>query len=233
MQIKLITLDLDNTLWHTDPVIKRAEEAQWQRAKELNPSLDQHFTAEKLQELKINIASQHPELRHKLSKLRLEFLYQVFIASGSHDQQARLFSEQTFSVFLQVRNQVTLFPDALNLLQSLQQNYHVIALSNGNADLKAIGIDHLFDAHFHAENVDQPKPHSDMFLAALEYANVQASESIHIGDHPDQDILAAQQLGFNTIWANILGQQWPLDLIPADNELSQISQLTRILTQYR
>jgi putative hydrolase of the HAD superfamily len=30
MTIKLITFDLDNTLWHTDPIIIRAEEIQWQ-----------------------------------------------------------------------------------------------------------------------------------------------------------------------------------------------------------
>jgi HAD superfamily hydrolase (TIGR01509 family) len=232
MPIKLITFDLDNTLWHTDPVIIRAEEVQWQRVKELCPSFDQFFTPASLQALKLNVIQQHPELRHKLSQLRLEFLYQVFITCGIAQQQALLFAEQTFAVFLQARNQVVFFPHALNLLETLQNDYQVIALSNGNADLKDIGIDHLFNAHFHAENVANPKPHGDMFVAALEFSGVEPNESIHIGDHPEQDIFAAQRMGFKTVWANILGQQWPQNFKTADHEIVQLEQLTHTLTEY-
>jgi len=232
MTIKLITFDLDNTLWHTDPVIIRAEEIQWQRAKELCPSFDHFFTPASLQSLKLKTIQQHPKLRHKLSQLRLEFLYQVFISCGMTKPQALLFAEQTFSVFLQARNQVVFFPQALELLQTLQIDYQVIALSNGNADLKAIGIDHLFNAHFHAENVANPKPHSDMFSAALDFSGVKPDESIHIGDHAEQDVFAAQTLGFKTVWANILGQKWPQTFNPADHEIEQLEQLINILSQY-
>lgn len=232
MSIKLITFDLDNTLWHTDPVIIKAEEIQWQRVKELSPSFDQSFTPTSLQALKLKTIQQHPELRHKLSQLRLEFLYQVFITCGITKKQAQLFSEQTFAAFLQARNQVVFFPQALNMLKTLQSDYQVIALSNGNADLKAIGIDHLFNAHFHAENVANPKPHSDMFLAALEFSGAEPNESIHIGDHPEQDIFSAQELGFKTVWANILGQEWPQIFNPADHEIDQLDQLITTLAEY-
>jgi len=232
MSIKLITFDLDNTLWHTDPVIIKAEEIQWQRVKELCPSFDQFFTPASLQALKLQTIQLHPEFRHKLSQLRLEFLYQVFIKCGITKQQALLFAEQTFAVFLQARNQVVFFPQALSLLKTLRSDYQVIALSNGNADLKDIGIDHLFNAHFHAENVANPKPHSDMFLAALEFSGVGPNESIHIGDHPEQDIFAAKKMGFKTVWANILGQQWPQTVAPADHEIGQLDQLINILTEY-
>lgn len=233
MSIKLITFDLDNTLWHTDPVIERAEEVQWQRVKEICPTLDQFFTPASIQTLKLHVVKQNPQLRHKLSQLRIEFLFQLFIACDINVPQAKLFAEETFTHFLAARNQVDLFPKALNLLQSLQHDYQVIALSNGNADLKTIGLDHLFDAHFHAENVAKPKPHDDMFLAALNFSGVEAHESIHIGDHPEQDIFAAQALGFKTVWANILGQKWPQNLKPADHEIGQLDQLTHTLAQYR
>jgi HAD superfamily hydrolase (TIGR01509 family) len=231
MPIKLITFDLDNTLWHTDPVIIRAEEVQWQQVKKLCPSFDQLFTPASLQLLKLQTIQQHPELRHKLSQLRLEFLYQVFIKCGITKQQALLFAEQTFAVFLQARNQVVFFPHALNLLETLQSDYQVIALSNGNADLKDIGIDHLFNAHFHAENVANPKPHSDMFVAALEFSGVEPNESIHIGDHPEQDVFAAREMGFKTVWANILEQRWPSVFNPADHEIGQLDQLINILAE--
>jgi len=231
MTIKLITFDLDNTLWHTDPVIIRAEQVQWQWIEKLSPSVYDYFTPSLLQKLKLQVAQQNPELRHKLSKLRLAFLKQVFITCGEPLEQAELFARRAFDEFLQVRNQVELFPGTLALLETLQQDYQVIALSNGNSDLAKIGLGHLFKAHFHAENVDQPKPHSDMFLAALEHARVNASESLHIGDHPQQDIEAAKQLGFKTVWANILKQEWPETVASADHEINHLDQLIPLLNQ--
>ena len=233
MTIKLITFDLDNTLWHTDPVIIRAEHMQWQRIIQLCPAASTLFTPASLQQLKLNVARQYPELRHKLSLFRIEFLFQLFTQCGINAAQARLFAQQAFADFLAARNQVELFPGALAVLEKLQQDYQVIALSNGNSDLTSIGLDHLFHAHYHAENVSRPKPFADMFLAALDYAGVEASESIHIGDHPEQDIEAAKKLGFKTVWANILQQEWPSSMNKADHEITQLDQLIGALTLYR
>jgi HAD superfamily hydrolase (TIGR01509 family) len=232
MTIKLITFDLDNTLWHTDPIIIRAEEIQWQLILKLCPIASTLFTPTSLQQLKLRVMKKKPQLRHKLSLFRVEFLFQLFIECGVNETQARLFSEQVFAEFLHARNQIEFFPGALVLLQALQQNYQVIALSNGNSNLATIGIDHLFHAHYHAENVARPKPYDDMFLAALKFSGVEASESFHIGDHPEQDVEAAQRLGFKTAWANILEQEWPQHLNPADHEIGRLDQLIPTLAQY-
>lgn len=229
MTIKLITFDLDNTLWHTDPVIIKAEEAQWQSVIQLCPSAINLFTPVLLKKIKLETIEKNPHLRHKLSSLRQAFLFQLFIQCGISKAQAEHFSQQAFSDFINVRNQVELFPGALNLLTALQKKYHVIALTNGNADLKKIGIDHLFNAHFHAENVNRPKPHNDMFLAALEHANASPAESLHIGDHPEQDIDAAKNMGFKTVWANLLGQTWPMNVHKADHSITHLDQLIDLL----
>lgn len=229
MTIKLITFDLDNTLWHTDPVIIRAEEAQWQSIIQLCPNAISLFTPALLKNLKLETIEKNPHLRHKLSALRQTFLIQLFIQCGISKQQAEHFSQQVFCDFLAVRNQVELFPGALNLLTALQKRYHVIALTNGNADLKKIGLDHLFNAHFHAENVKRPKPHNDMFLAALKHAKVSSDESLHIGDHPEQDIDAANRMGFKTVWANLLGQTWPKNVNRADYNITHLDQLIDLL----
>jgi HAD superfamily hydrolase (TIGR01509 family) len=233
MTIKLITFDLDNTLWHTDPVIIRAEQIQWRSIIACCPDASIRLTPEHLQQLKLKIAQQFPELRHKLSLFRIEFLFQLFIQCGFNKEQARLFAEQVFADFLHARNQVELFPGTLAVLEKLQQDYQVIALSNGNSDLTTIGLSHLFQAHYHAENVAKPKPFADMFLAALDNADVEANESFHIGDHPAQDVEAAKGLGFKTIWANVLQQEWPASVIKADHEITHLDQLFNVLTKYR
>jgi HAD superfamily hydrolase (TIGR01509 family) len=233
MTIKLITFDLDNTLWHTDPVIIRAEQIQWQSILTHCPEAESYFTPDKLKQLKREIDQQHPKLRHKLSQFRIEFLFQLFIQCGINKTQAQVLAEQVFADFLAARNNVKLFPSALTVLEELQKHYQVIALSNGNSDLTTIGLDHLFQTHYHAENVSRPKPFDDMFLAALKYAGVKAEESVHIGDHPEQDVEAAQKIGFKTIWANILEHEWPASLSKADHEITHLDQLLDTLTQYR
>lgn len=231
MTLKLITFDLDNTLWHTDPVIVKADQVQWQSILSLYPEAERLFTPEAFNQLKSDVAQKNPHLRHKLSLLRQEILLQLFLQCGLSKPQAQLFSQQVFADFLRARNQVELFPGALNLLQGLQSKYQVIALSNGNADLTEIGLDPLFNAHFHAENVARPKPHNDMFLAALEYAKVAPEESLHIGDHPEQDIEAAQKMGFKTAWVNLLQQSWPDHINRADHDITHLDQLSKVLKQ--
>ena len=225
MAIKLITFDLDNTLWQTDPVIARAERVLWDWIQLHCPSATERFNLESLQALKVQIAKQNPQLRHKLSQLRLEFLYQVFSNCGCQPIQAKELAQQAFAEFLTARNAVELFPSALAMLQQLKTDYQIIALSNGNSDLNVIGIKHLFDGHYHAENVARAKPYDDMFVAAMKQAGVIAIECIHVGDHPEQDVLAAQQLGIKTVWANLLQQDWPQGLPLADHEINHLDQL--------
>lgn len=232
MALKLITFDLDNTLWHTDPVIAQAENVQWQAITQRCPTASAHFTTDSLQQLKRHVIQQHPALRHKLSLLRIEYIFQILTECGMNPTQAREQSQQIFSEFLVARNKVELFPNALEVLEKLKKKYHVIALSNGNANLTSIGIDHLFHAHYHAENVARPKPAEDMFLAALNYAKVKAHESCHIGDHPEQDIEAARKVGFKTVWANILNQDWPSSVNKADADITHLDQLIRSITSF-
>jgi HAD superfamily hydrolase (TIGR01509 family) len=232
MTIKLITFDLDNTLWHTDPVIVRAEQLSWDWIQLHCPIAAERFTSASLQVFKAQVASKNPHLRHKLSQLRLEFLTQLFIACDCNPLQAQELAQQAFAEFLIARNAVVLFPGAITMLQTLQQDYQVIALSNGNSDLKTIGINHLFDAHYHAENVPRPKPHDDMFIAAIKHAGVSANECIHVGDHPEQDVFAAQQLGFKTVWVNLLQQSWPQELRLADHEINHLDQLIPFVKQF-
>ncbi len=229
MTLKLITFDLDNTLWHTDPVIARAEEVLWLWIINNCPAAQHKFNPQSLQALKTQVAKNNPDLRHKLSQLRLEFLYQLFLSCDCPKPQAKELAQLAFAEFLTARNNVELFTGTLELLEALKKRYQIIALSNGNADLKAIGIDHLFDAHFHAENVARPKPHDDMFLAALKVAGVSAHQSLHVGDHIEQDVLAAKKLGFNTVWANIIQQPHTQH---ADHHITDISELLTIVDHY-
>jgi len=225
MKVKLLTFDLDNTLWETDSVIVKAEQATVDWIDEHVPAAAHHYNLETLREIKKHLAENRPDIRHKLTTLRTEMLHQVFLRSGLDESEAREKADQAFAAFLKVRNQVELFDGAREALEELTKSYQLIALSNGNSDLRAIGLDHLFSHHFNADQVAKPKPHPDMFEAALAAAEVSAHETIHIGDHQQQDVLAAHQLGMKTIWANMNEQTWQEAGCQPGMIITQLSQL--------
>lgn len=225
MAIKLVTLDLDNTLWQTDPVILKAEQACHRWIEENVPQAAEFYTFDALREYKNTIAECYPQLRHKVSELRIEVLRRVFLQAGISGDEGRHKAQQAFDVFYQARSEVTLFAGALDALTTLQKNYSLIALTNGNADLTLIGIDHLFDAHFNAEQVGAAKPQPDLFQAALSHAGVTSEQCIHVGDHQQQDIIAAQRLGIKTVWVNLTDAAWVEDECTPEQEINHLSQL--------
>lgn len=200
--IKLLTFDLDNTLWAIDPVIIEAEKAMRSWVAEHVPEAVAHLEMDQLKHTYKHVLQQHPEVAHHPTNFRKKLLYQVFTnASLGHDH-AHEMSEQAFAVFYQGRNRITLFHEAEHILETLSHSFPLIALTNGNANLQMIGIDRYFKAHFSAETEGRAKPHHAMFTRALAFMNVTAAEAIHIGDNPEEDVEAARALGYHTIWFN-------------------------------
>ena len=223
--VRLLTLDLDNTLWETDPVIVKAEKACHDWIVANVPQAAGFYSLEAIREYRNQIAACYPDLRFRVSKLREEVLRRVFMQSGIERDQAALLAGEAFAVFYRARSEVTLFDGALQALQQLSRQYSLIALTNGNANLQQIGIRPLFAAHFSAEDVGAPKPQPDLFHRALTSAGVSAQQCIHIGDHQEQDIAAAARLGIKTIWVNLTDAAWAEASCVPDQEITHLSQL--------
>jgi len=126
-------------------------------------------------------------------------------------------------------NKVDLFPDTIKVLDKLSKLYPLIALSNGNADLKVIGIDQYFIAHYTPVDAGAPKPEPEIFQLALSKANVQANECIHIGDDLVCDIQGAKTLGMSNIFANTLKKHSPESEALADATIQYIKELPAII----
>lgn len=224
-QLKLITLDLDNTLWETDPVIEIAERLSYEALVSLAPGVSDLYSITGLRHYKAELAECYPSLAHQISTLRYETLRRTALQAGcDHDSAARI-AQQAFDVFYEERSKLTLFEGARDALTHLSSQYPLIALTNGNANLAAVGIDHLFSAYFNAESVGAAKPEPDLFHAALEHQGVRAEDCLHIGDHPVQDIHAARTLGFQTLWVNALNLDWPNDVPPPPYRIHHLSEL--------
>ena len=74
--------------------------------------------------------------------------------------------------------------------------------------LEKIGLAEYFAFRLSAEKVGANKPRPNLFHAALHRGNAKAHETVHIGDHCEDDIYGAQQLGIHTIWFNPQRLRW-------------------------
>ncbi len=203
--IKAISLDLDDTLWPVLPVIERAEKA-------LDDWLGRH--APMTAALFANPATRHeireqvmrlrPDLKYNLSAIRREAIRVTLQRAGEDPMLA----EPAFDAFFDARNQVTLFEDALLALEFLSSRFPLVALSNGNADIKRIGIDGYFRASICAQQFGVGKPDPRIFHAAAGAAEVQPGQLLHVGDDAALDVLGALNCGMQTVWVNRADHLW-------------------------
>lgn len=195
-------------MWDVEPTLIRAEEAQQQWLAQHRPGAVEAFDHDALFEFKKSVWKRHPQLMHHVSQMRTQMLYELQIAAGYPEKEARSGAQQAFNVFLLERHKVELYEEALGVLELLAQRYTLGALTNGNADIYKTDAGEYFDFAFLAEDIGVSKPHPDMFEAAVKQAGVPAEEIVHVGDDPDHDIRGAREMGMHTVWVNTLGKEW-------------------------
>jgi putative hydrolase of the HAD superfamily len=230
VDIKVITFDLDNTLWDVEPALIKAEQAQQSWLQQHRPGAVDAYDHEGLWEFKKSVWRRHPELLHHVSKIRIQMLYELQLVAGYPEQEARSGAEQAFAVFLAQRQQVQLYEEALAVLEVLACDYTLGALTNGNADVYKTDAGDYFDFAYLAQEIGASKPHPDMFHAALQRTGVAAHNVIHVGDDPEHDIRGAMEIGMHTVWMNSRNKKWP-GTPRASREITRLQQLPKAIAE--
>jgi len=210
-RIKLVTFDLDNTLWNVETVIGNAERRMRAWLDERVPDFHLRFPAEVMMELRNAVLEESPDLRHDLSTLREEILHRAIVHCGFSRGDARSLARQAFEIFLDARHEVEFFEGALETLDALSRQYLLGALTNGNADITRLKLDRFFRFGYSSASVGVGKPAPDMFRAALTHAGARPEEAVHVGDHLTDDVAGAGRVGMHTIWVNHDGILLPAD----------------------
>lgn len=223
-RVRLLTFDLDDTLWEVTPVLIEAEHSVRRFLKNHCPLVLEKFSTEDFIALRRRLFADEPDLRHQISQLRIRAMQLALQESGYDERQAQQFSQQAFQVFIEARHAVDYFDGVIDSLEELHTRYQLGVLTNGNADINRLDIRPYFKFAIAAEHINASKPAPDHFHEAMQRSRVTAEEMIHIGDHPEHDIYGAQQLGIKTIWVNLNNQQWP-DTEPPTAEVQSFSEL--------
>ncbi len=224
-RIRAITLDLDDTLWEIGPVIMRAEGKLWSWLGEYFPKITTTFSPEEAYALREEVIRKHLDQSHDFRFLRRTVLEHMAQAVGYSCDLV----DDAFDVFDRARNDVELFADVLPTLEALYEHFFLIAVTNGNANLERIGIRHLFHDVVTAVDVGAAKPARLIFLEAVNRAGVGVEETLHVGDHPEIDIVGAKEAGLRTVWINRHGDGWPEHVSPPDAIVSTMAELLTLL----
>jgi putative hydrolase of the HAD superfamily len=225
--IKAITFDLDDTLWDVWPVVERAEELLHDWLAVHYPRIPERLTPLELRELSSEVIAAYPEMAHDRTWLRKAALnlaaqragYQTFDVEGA------------FEVFFVARNAVEPFAEVRPTLERLGRRYQLASLSNGNANLRLIGLEDLFVFSLNAIDIGAAKPDPPLFEEARRRLAARPEQIVHVGDDPEHDVIGAARAGFRTVWVNRARRDWPGGL-RADAEIATLDELEPVLAAW-
>lgn len=219
--IRAIIFDLDDTLWDCSPVIVRAEHALYDYLHARYPRVTQRYDMDAMRALRAQIAREHPARRHDFTWLRLESLRRHAHEAG----YPATLAEEAFEVFYRARNDVVLYEDVRPALDRLAGNYRLFAISNGNANLRAIGLDGYFEAALTAREAGMLKPDPRIFDILLQRAGLEPGQAAHVGDDQEADVEGARGAGVLAVWLNRDGAAWERDSPAPAIEIASLDEL--------
>ena len=200
-KIRMITFDLDDTLWDNVPTITKAEieTRKWIENKvgkidwgDLNDFLN----------LREELIKEDESIKWDISKLRKE-IFRKKLAHITPEKYRNKIVEDAFTVFISKRHEVKLFDGVETALRQLSKSFVLGVLTNGNADIFRFGIGKYFSFSVSSLEAKNSKPNRAHFDKAIQImGDIKIDEILHIGDHQVNDILAAYDLGIESFWFN-------------------------------
>lgn len=219
--IRAISLDLDDTLWPFAPIGERIEHALHAWFVEHSPRTAERFPITEMRALRERVHAAFPQHEHDLGLLRRLTIERALQDSGDDPTLA----SAAYAIFFRERNRVDFYPDAREGLARIAACVPVAALTNGNADLAAIGITSLFRFQLGAREFGSAKPDPALFLEACRRLDVAPEEVLHVGDHPEMDVAGAARAGLRSCWIDRGDHAWPPGLPRADVEFTTLTAL--------
>jgi putative hydrolase of the HAD superfamily len=190
--IKAVIFDLDGTLLNRDESVKKFIDNQYER---LNKWV-RHIPKEKYITRFIELDNRGYVWKDKV--------YQQLV--GELDITEIPWEGLLQDYISQFKNNCVPFPNLLSMLEELRSNNLILGIiTNGIGqfqmdNIKALGIEKYFKTILVSEWEGIKKPDPQIFKRALEQLNVLPNESIFVGDHPENDVKAAQNVGIKGIW---------------------------------
>jgi putative hydrolase of the HAD superfamily len=215
--IKAVLFDLDGTLLDRDETVKRFIHSQYDRINRVVGHIPRETYINRFIEL---------DQRGYVWK---DKVYQKLVDEYN-------ITEMTWEELLQdytseFKHHCVPFPNLITTLEKLKNcNIRLGMITNGRGqfqldNIKALGIEKYFDTILISEWEGIKKPDPEIFNKALKQLEVSAHMSIFVGDHPENDVKAAQNVGMKGTWKR--DPQW--EQVIADYIIDDLAELLLFL----
>jgi putative hydrolase of the HAD superfamily len=211
--IKAVIFDLDGTLLNRDESVKRFINNQYER---LNQWVS-HIPKEKYTIRFIELDNRGYVWKDQV----YQQLTQELNITG-------ITSEDLLQDYIsEFKNNCVPFANLTQMLEQLKSSNLLLGMiTNGFGqfqmdNIKALGIEKHFNVILVSEWEGIKKPDPQIFKRALEKLNVSPKQSIFVGDHPKNDVKAAQNVGMKGIWKKDF--QW--ENVEADFIIDDLAEL--------
>ncbi|MCM3115728.1 HAD family hydrolase [Neobacillus sp. MER 74] len=215
--IKAVLFDLDGTLLNRDESLKRFIDIQYERLNQWVSHIPKEKYISRFIELdkrgyvwKDKVYQQLTQEFH-ISEITWKDLLQDYISEFKY----------TCVPFANLTQMLEELKSRDLLLGMITNGYGQFQMDN----IIALGIEKHFDVILVSEWEGIKKPDPQIFKKALKHLKVSPKHSIFVGDHPENDVKAAQNIGMKGIWKKDF--QW--DNVEADSIVNDLSELPLII----
>ena len=101
-KIKLITFDLDDTVWPNHKVIVDAEKALWSFLMIKVPQVKDQLNEDNINRIRVELIEKDNSLKFNLTKFRKEVVKALLLELGLDENEAIYYSNESFNEFFKV-----------------------------------------------------------------------------------------------------------------------------------
>ncbi|MBE2895767.1 HAD hydrolase-like protein [Pasteurellaceae bacterium HPA106] len=195
--IKVISFDLDDTLYDNGPVIAAAERAFLAMLSEKSAlsQLDADYWAS----WKQLVSQRDAQLCEDVVQWRVVAMRSLLNHHGISGVQAQQIIVDCMAEFVVWRHKVAADKQTVQALDQLAKRFPLAAISNGNLVPHHINLPH-FCLYLRGGQHGRAKPHADLFWQTAAHFHVQPSEILHVGDSLTTDVAGAINAGCQAAW---------------------------------
>lgn len=226
--IRVLSFDLDDTLYDNVPVIKKTIQAYYDKIWELVPEAKVQGEVFWLN-LRKQVIVDQPELFHDVTQWRIEVLTRGFKQLGLSGDRLTSSVDDVFQAFVTARSDFEVPQQTFDVLDKLRQKYPLVAATNGNVDINAIGLAPYFVGYYRAgEQNMRSKPYPEMLHLIAKQLDVPVSSILHIGDNVTTDVQVAHNAGAQSLWFNPEQKKYPSGYVLPNAEYSDLEDLLEL-----
>ena len=221
--IKVISFDVDGTLWDFEDALARGLEAALREVQVIDPEGTEGLTVDHLDQAWVVERDRQWGTITDLVKLRHDAMRRAFADIDTPDKDL---ANRATDAYLEERNRNSRpFADVVPGLEALHERYTLGTLTNGSMRPERLGLEKYFDfIVMSVEHGGIEKPDPRIFEIAVREARCAPHELLHVGDHIEYDVRGANDAGVRSVWLNRTGESSSSGVRP-DLEVTSLSEL--------